>query len=181
MSDEFKGKVLDTGCGTGDNAIWLANLPNVSEVVAVDFSAEAISICNDRLAKAGPPKAAISFLDQDVFSLPQDMKDFDCWLDSAVFHCIGDDSAQRAYLAAVTPRIKVGGKIIMLVFSDQNGDPWVGPRRISESHARNLWTEAGWSVEKCELNHFYKDVMGRNDGKGGHALLMVATRVGGGL
>ena len=176
----------------------MAGLPGVSSVSSVDISPDAIEICRERLAKA-KPKAPVTFLLGDVFDLPPDWREFDCLLDSAVFHCIGacgtrddapivavavrpprapagDDDAQRKYLAAVTQRVKVGGSVVMLVFSDLNPDPWVGPRRISEAHARKMWTEAGWNIETLRTDVFSGDRFSRNDGRGGNALLMVATR-----
>ena len=65
------------------------------------------------------------------FAMAEALTGFDTLLDSAVFHCIGDDAAQRRYLAAVTPRCKMDATAVMLVFSDKNPDPSVGPRRIS--------------------------------------------------
>jgi SAM-dependent methyltransferase len=174
----LRGRVLDVGSGTGDNAIWLASLPDVTSVTGVDLSPDAVAEATSRLAAAQPPPAKpLSFSVSDVFALPADWTDFDTLLDSAVFHCIGDDDAQARYLAAVTQRVKLGGRACMLVFSDANGDPWVGPRRISEAHARAMWTAAGWRVDSLDMNARYKDAMGRNDGLGGHALLMTATRV----
>jgi SAM-dependent methyltransferase len=177
VREVFRGRVLDVGSGTGDNALWVASLEGVSGVTAVDLSPDAVEEALARQAKvAALPRAPLSFTVGDVFALPADWSAFDTLLDSAVFHCIGDDDAQRRYLAAVTQRVSVGGRAVCLVFSDRNGDPWVGPRRISEAHARKLWTDAGWRVDSLSMEERYKDAMGRNGGLGGHALLMTATR-----
>lgn len=174
----FHGSVLDVGCGTGDNALFLGNAPRVSHVVAVDFSPEAIALSLSRLEAAHPkPHARVEFIEGDVFALPPEIRDFDVLLDSAVFHCIGDDDAQRRYLSAITKRIKVGGTAVMLVFSDRNKDPWVGPRRISERHARDLWTAHGWKVESINMDVSITDRINMASGVPRHALLMVATRV----
>jgi SAM-dependent methyltransferase len=177
VASAFSGSLLDVGAGLGDNAIWLASLPGVTRVTAVDISPDAVAEAAARLASASPqPRAPVAVCLADVFALPAEMTAFDSLLDSAVFHCIGDDDAQRRYLAAVTPRVKPGGKAVMLVFSDANPDPWMGPRRISAAHARQMWTDAGWRVDSLSEDVYYRDSMGRNDGKGGYALLMVATR-----
>ena len=176
----FSGRVLDVGAGTGDNAIWLASLPTVQGVQSVDLSPDAVEEARGRLAAASPPpRAPLAFSLGDVFDLPPgpEWSGFDTLLDSAVFHCIGDDDAQRRYLRAVSSRIKPGGRAVMLVFSDRNGDPWMGPRRISEAHARALWTEAGWRINSLDMEVRYLDALGRNNGLGGHAMLMTATRV----
>ena len=168
--------MLDVGCGTGDNSLWLAQLAGVTAVYGVDFAEGALTLANERLRALGATPAPVHFLQEDVFALDESLTGFDTLLDSAVFHCIGDDDAQRRYLAAVTPRCKLGATAVMLVFSDKNLDPYMGPRRIPEAHARALWTEAGWEIASISHDHFYKDTMGRNDGKGAHALLMVAHR-----
>ena len=151
----FSGRVLDVGAGTGDNAIWLASLPGVQAVQAVDLSPDAVEEARGRLAAASPqPRAPLSFTVGDVFELPPgpDWTGFDTLLDSAVFHCIGDDDAQRRYLASISARVKTGGRAVMLVFSDKNPDPWRGPRRISAAHAREMWTAAGWRVDSLEVS-----------------------------
>lgn len=122
---------------------------------------------------------SLAFEVRDVFS-PEAIgaaASFDTLLDSAVFHCIGDDDAQRRYLRAITPLIRPGGRAVLLVFSDENpADSWRGPRRIPPAHARALWEEAGWAIDSLETGARYMDTMGRCEGKGGHALLMTATR-----
>src|SRR5689334_1638731 len=55
-------KALEIGCGTGDNAIWLAQ--QEFEVVAVDSSPIAIEQAKAKAAKAG---AKCDFLVLDVF------------------------------------------------------------------------------------------------------------------
>ena len=179
VAETFRGHVLDVGSGTGDNALWVATLPAVTRVTSIDLSPDAVAISRQRLEEREPkPQAPLTFTEADVFSLAPELSGFDTWLDSAVFHCIGDDAAQRRYLAAVTPRIKLGGSAVLFVFSDTNDEAtWRGPRRISEAHARALWTEAGWQVTSCRHDAFFKDSMGRNDGKGGFGLLMTLKRI----
>ena len=102
---------------------------------------------------------------------------FDVLLDSALFHCFADATDQRRYVDAVTPLVKIGGRAVLLQFSDRNPDPWVGPVRVSAAQLRAVWSAAGWRVDTLDEDAKLHDVLGRNDGKGGHALLMTATRV----
>lgn len=182
VSSAFSGAVLDVGCGLGDNARWLATLPGVTSVLGVDFAPLAIAEARARGAGAGP--APVAFREGDVFA-PASFGSsaaaaFDVLLDSAVFHCIGDDDEQARYLASVTPLIRAGGRAVMLVFSDENEEAtWRGPRRIAAERARAAWTAAGWRVDALETDARYFDAMQppRCGGLGGHALLMTATRV----
>ena len=111
VSSHFTGAVLDVGCGLCDNAIWLASLPTVASVTSVDVVADAVAEAEKRLAAAPAPAATkVKIMLGDVLDLPfpTDPPQFDTLLDSAVFHCIGDDEMQEKYLKAVTPHIKVG-------------------------------------------------------------------------
>jgi len=174
-SSLFHGKVLDVGCGLGDNARWIASLQNDIKVTAVDFA----PTCIIQAVERGTFDGRVQFIEADVFELSKVLPiedKFDVLLDSAVFHCIGDDEQQRKYIDCVTPYIKTNGILVMLVFSDKNADPWLGPRRISTDHAKQLWSEAGWTISSINDDVYYIDVMGRNDGKGGHALLMTAIK-----
>ena len=181
ISHVFSGCVLDVGCGLGDNARWLATLPGVERVVAMDFAPLALAEARARGVGAGP--APLEFREGDVFApdtFGAAAGAFDALLDSAVFHCIGDDDAQARYLAAVTPLIKRGGRAAMLVFSDENEEgTWRGPRRVAAAAARAAWTAAGWRVDSLETDARYMDAMQppRCGGLGGHALLMTATRI----
>lgn len=181
VSGLFSGSVLDVGCGLGDNARWVATLPGVTSVTAMDFAPLAIAEARVRGTGAGP--ACVTFSEGDVFSpssFDAAAESFDVLLDSAVFHCIGDDDAQARYLASVTPLVKKGGRAVMLVFSDENEEAtWRGPRRIGADYARRAWTAAGWRVDSLETDARYLDAMQppRCGGLGGHALLMTATRV----
>jgi len=172
----FHGNILDIGCGLGDNARWLASLEKVDTIKAVDFAPTCIKQAIDR----GTCDGKIQFIEADVFELNKELsianEKFDVLLDSAVFHCIGDDEQQKKYIDSVTEFIKTNGILVMLVFSDKNVDPWMGPRRISVDHAKNLWSQAGWTVSSINEEVFYIDVIGRNDGKGGYALLMTAIK-----
>lgn len=195
----FKGAVLDVGCGLGDNGIFLGTVPGVRSVTSVDISAIAIEEAKRRLAAAGDKVSApVEFLVGDLFNLgaalsspaggAQPRRRFDTLLDSSVFHCIGDDAAQRRYLAAVSQWVRPGGTAVLFCFSDANPDPWFGPRRISPKHARALWTEAGWAVESIADAKLKKpDAAGGGGDKGNiltsevagldEALLMVARKL----
>lgn len=177
VSSVFSGRVLDVGCGLGDNALWVSSLAGVTAVAAVDIAELAVAEARRRQAAAAPHGAVVEFSVGDVLKPTHAPESFDTLLDSAVFHCIGDDTTQRAYLAAVTPLVKRGGRAVLLVFSTENpADGWRGPRRIEPEHARALWSEAGWRIDSLVTDARYKDTMGRCEGLGGHALLMTATR-----
>ena len=169
----FKGAVVDVGCGVGDNSIWASELPAVTSVTGVELAAPAVAEARRRVAAAG---SSATIVEGDVLEgLPFRPESFSVLLDCSFFHCIGDDDAQRRYLANVTPLVERGGRCVMLCFSDANPNPWRGPRRVSATHARAMWEEAGWTVDSINESvrvHMAAAVGGNRS----RALLMLATR-----
>lgn len=98
VSSTFTGRVLDVGCGLGDNARWVATLPGVTQVLSIDLAPAAIAEAKNRgLGTAAP----LTFEVKDLFA-PDTIappSSFDTLLDSAVFHCIGDDKVSTAELS----------------------------------------------------------------------------------
>jgi 2-polyprenyl-3-methyl-5-hydroxy-6-metoxy-1,4-benzoquinol methylase len=169
--------VLDVGCGTGDNSILLAR--SGFNVTAFDLVEKAVVTARERVAQAGEIPGTVELYAANVFELdktPIAERKFDTVLDSAILHCIGDDDTQKRYVDTIAKYVRKGGRFLLHVFSDQNPDPWVGPRRISESHARTFFNEEnGWKVESVRTC-LYMDNMSRPKG-GGEAIFMVAERI----
>merc|ERR1719336_3036360 len=133
-------RILDVGCGTGDNAVLLAM--HGFDVTAFDFHEAAVAAARRRVAAAGELRGSVRVLRADAFRLTDELgtAQFDSVVDSAVFHCIGDDEAQERYVTALAQHARPGGRLVLHALSDRNPDPWVGPpRRISEEHARRFF------------------------------------------
>jgi SAM-dependent methyltransferase len=110
----------------------MSTLPDVTRVLAVDIAPAAIDIALSR-GLGGP--APVTFSVGDAFEPISicPLSRVDCLLDSVLFHCIIDDEEQRAYVRAITPLVKPGGRMVLFVFSDENDTTtWRGPRCILE-------------------------------------------------
>src|SRR3954465_7335213 len=83
--DGFKGKVLDLGCGTGENALFLAS--RKLNVLGVDRIPEAIDRAR---AKAKERESKATFEVGDALDLPALGRKFDTILDSGCFHVFSD-------------------------------------------------------------------------------------------
>lgn len=129
------GRVLDIGCGRGDNAIMLAM--NGCDVTGIDLSEIAIY---DARAKAAERHVNVNFVVGDVLRMDQLFKEskFDVVIDSFLFHTFTDE--ERPIFARQVYRVlKPGGKYFMLCFSDK--DPaGSGPRRISKAEIEHTFT-----------------------------------------
>jgi 2-polyprenyl-3-methyl-5-hydroxy-6-metoxy-1,4-benzoquinol methylase len=82
-ASRITGRVIDLGCGSGENAISFAMAG--LEVVGVDGSPEAIRQARD---KAGNRGVSIRFDVADVLDLGDHRKSFDTATDSGVFHVL---------------------------------------------------------------------------------------------
>lgn len=106
-STPARGRALDLGCGTGTNAIFLAQ--HGFQVVAVDFSRQAIARARDKARRA---QVAIDFYVADVTQLDFLNPPFDFVLDIGCLH--GIKLAQRTRYAEHLARLTRAGAVFML-------------------------------------------------------------------
>ncbi|GMI25433.1 hypothetical protein TeGR_g5252 [Tetraparma gracilis] len=145
----FQGRVLDCGCGAGENSCFLALCKDVTSVTGFDLSPGGVALARDRALELPPDAAPASFFTASAETAASALlpRQFDTALDSALLHCLADDSA-RAYVGQLAQLVVPGGKVYVGCFSDSNPDPWDNPRRLSEAYLRDLFSEeAGFSVE----------------------------------
>ncbi len=138
----IEGTVLDAGCGTGENALYLAGLGHA--VVGVDFAAAAIRRAVGKAAGRGLP---VEFLVADALDLASLGRTFDTAVDVGLFHTLGDDE-RLSYAASLGAAVRPGGLVFVLCWSDRN--PFGrGPRRVSPGEIRAAF-RAGWRVETID-------------------------------
>lgn len=118
-------RVLEIGCGTGTNAIWMAS--RGMEVTAVDLAPLAVERARAKAAAAG---ASVRFAQADV------LRDalggpFDLVYDRGCFH-VFDEAADRARFAAqVAAHLAEGGHWLSVVGSTEGAPRDGGPPRRS--------------------------------------------------
>jgi SAM-dependent methyltransferase len=122
---EIVGDVLDVGCGTGENALYLAALGR--RVVGVDGAPTAIARAREKAAARGLPAV---FLVADALDLAKLRRRFETAIDCGMFHTL-DPAQRRAYAHSLTEVLSPGGTLQLLCFSDEE-PPGPGPHRISE-------------------------------------------------
>jgi SAM-dependent methyltransferase len=133
------GPVLDAGCGTGENALYVASLG--LSVLGVDVAETALAIAREKARERG---IQVEFATADAFHLERLGRVFQTVLDCGLFHTF--DSEERARyvvsLASVTER---DGTVYVLCFSDHG--PETGPHPISQPELRAAFNpSSGWKV-----------------------------------
>jgi SAM-dependent methyltransferase len=148
---EIGSLVLDSGCGSGENALMLAE--RGLEVVGVDVAPTAIAKARGKAADRG---LSVEFLVGDVLNLVQvtsrtGTPRFATVIDAGCFH-VFDDAERAQYVESLAAVIQPGGVVHVLCFSDQVPGT-LGPRRISKADLLSAFAD-GWTVERIEDAEF---------------------------
>lgn len=150
--------VLDVGCGTGDNAIYLAG--RGFEVTGVDVSAKAIGIAKQKVREA---KVDVTFITLDALNIGTLAKKFDTLIDFGLFHNVKGD--RERYVHALSDVCARKGQLLMLCFSDQAGEygvyPHFYPKPMSQDEIHASFSK-GWKIEwirlgRTQSNQKYED------------------------
>lgn len=151
----LRGRLLDSGCGTGEHSLLAAQLG--ASVTGVDISRNAIETAR---RKAADRLLDVEFAIANMLEpLPFDDGTFDTVLDSGVFHSFAG-TEQRAYVDNLTRLTKPNGRLHLICFNEhQPGEGEWGPRRITQAEIRAAFAD-GWSVEELEpavyrINEFH--------------------------
>ena len=136
----IEGAVLDAGCGTGENALYLAGLGHV--VVGVDAVPAAIERAGAKMLEKG---LQVQFLVADARRLDALGRMFDTVIDSGLFHVFSDQD-RVAYVESLASAVRGGGRVFILCFSEREPGDW-GPRRVTERELRDAFRD-GWEVER---------------------------------
>ena len=138
----ISGEVLDIGCGLGDNAIFLASRGH--SVTALDGSPAAIEQARTRAAEAG---VSVNFDVADATDLTGYEGRFDTAVDSALYHCL-DDESRSAYAASLYRATRPGARRHLYCFADGNINGLIAPMgAVPESNIRGTLTANGWRID----------------------------------
>ena len=146
VADQITGSILDSGCGTGENAFFFSSRGN--KVTGIDFLAEPITIAK---RKATERSLTVTFLVMDALTLKDWTERFDNVIDSGLFHVFSDDDRRR-YVEGLAKILKPNGRFFFLCFSDEEPGTQ-GPRRVSRKEIEVAFAE-GWAIESIEPSQY---------------------------
>jgi SAM-dependent methyltransferase len=138
--------VLDVGCGTGENALYLAERGH--EVWGIDISTVAIERA---MVKSHARRLPVVFLAADALEPEAVGRTFETLTDCGCFHTLSDDDRPR-YVASMWALTTPGSRIHIMCFSEAEPPGW-GPRRVTQAELRATF-RVGWQAESIAAVQF---------------------------
>ena len=149
VADRIQGSVLDSGCGTGDIALY--------------FAERGLSV---------------NFLEMDALTLANLPEVFDSVIDSGLFHTFSD-ADQRKYVKGLASVTKPGGRLFLLCFSDAEpagqGPKRISRRELEASFAHG-WVIESLEPARFEVRPDLQEI--RFSEGGPKAWFLIARRSG---
>jgi SAM-dependent methyltransferase len=142
----LSGRVLDSGCGTGEHTLLAAG--RGAEAVGVDISPLAIEMARRKAAERG---LTARFEVADALNLGSLGLTFDTIIDSGVFH-VFDDSQRSRYVTSLGSVLRPGGHCYVMCFSDRQPGDW-GPRRVRRDELVAAFSD-GWVITGIDAAEF---------------------------
>jgi 2-polyprenyl-3-methyl-5-hydroxy-6-metoxy-1,4-benzoquinol methylase len=152
MVERFKiapCRVLDIGCGTGDNAIWLAQ--HGFFVTGCDLSEAAIE-----MATSKPTAERPNFLVADFLSSPIQNGPFNFVFDRGCFHSIQGETARTHFAQKVASLLEPRGLWLSLIGNadaprQENGPPQMTAKEVV------AFIEPKFEMRSMEAGYFGTD------------------------
>jgi len=158
-------RALELGCGTGTNAVALAE--RGFEVTAVDCAPRALHAARE---KADHASVSINWIEADVQNFGTGFQAFDFVFDRGCYHCCRrtDLAGYKQTLMNVT---RAGSRILILA-GNANEQTEQGPPRVTEAEIRS---ELGDRMQIVFLREFRFEDAGGAQGPLGWSVLLERT------
>ena len=139
---KITGDVLDVGCGTGENALWLADQGYT--VCGLDASPRAIEKAERKATERG---VDATFLTHDAFDLGALDRRFDTVVDCGLFHVFSGEERVSTYTTELHTVLRPGGRCYVLGFTGREPDHQ-GPS-MTRAEVRAAFAD-GWTVDTID-------------------------------
>ncbi|MGD9854531.1 MAG: class I SAM-dependent methyltransferase [Planctomycetaceae bacterium] len=155
-------RALELGCGTGTNAVALAE--QGFEVTAVDCAPRALETARCKADAAG---VSVNWIHADVQSLGGALHPFDFVFDRGCYHCCRRVDLQ-GYLNTIDHLTRQGSRVLILA-GNANEQSEHGPPRVTEEELRS---DFGGMMQIVSLREFRFEDPGGSDGPLGWSILL---------
>jgi cyclopropane fatty-acyl-phospholipid synthase-like methyltransferase len=146
VADQIARSILDSGCGTGANALYFAE--RGQKVTGIDFLAEPISMAKQKATERGLTTTCLVI---DALAMKDLPEVFGTVIDSGSFQVFSDDDRRR-YVNGLASVLNPGGRLYLRCFSeDEPGTQ--GPRRVPSEEIHDAFNQ-GWKVERIERSRY---------------------------
>ena len=159
------GKVLEVGCGTGSNALWLAE--QGFQVTAVDISPAAVALAEERAKEQG--LECIFQAEDFLKGCSLEPKAFNFLFDRGCFHSVGQAEERRTFARQAASLLASNGIWFSLIGNKDQATQKKGPPRMSvaeisaavEEDFEILRLESSWTnpVSKLGPLRFWQCLM----------------------
>lgn len=119
-------RVVELGCGTGVNAVYLAT--QGFDVTAIDLAPTALQAAEERAREAG---VKVRWIQADVLNPPA-LEPFDLIFDRGCYHGVRRQNA-TGYVRTVTALCRPGGHVLILAGNANEPGARGGPPRVDET------------------------------------------------
>jgi len=154
LDGEIRGPVLDAGCGTGENALYLA--AQGYDVTGVDAVPAAVAAAR---RKADARGLRAEFVVGDALALGDLGRRFATVIDSGLFHTFDDEERER-FRESLAAALDPGGRYFVLCFSERERRDG-GPRRVTREELRGVFDRPPFCVRAVEAAEMATNLKGR--------------------
>ena len=150
------GPILDVGCGSGDLAIYLAQLGH--RVLGIDFVEAAIADARRKAASLPPETAGfVDFQVADGLRPSLLRKRFGAVLDSGFYHLFDEEQCEQL-VREIGSILLPGGHYYLHEFAVEFPAPNL-PRQVTDGELQLRFTaENGWSIKEIQVVEFLSRV-----------------------
>lgn len=148
--------ILDIGCGSGDLAIYLAQLGH--QVIGIDFVESAIRNAQAK-AEALPPETSqlVSFQVADALRPSLLQRKFGAVVDSGFYHLFNPEECKRL-IDEVASILLPGGRYYLHEFAIEFQAPNLPRQILADELASNFTAEKGWLIKEIQAVEFLSRV-----------------------
>jgi len=114
--------ILELGCGTG--RVTLSLVPYCHDILGIDISPAMLSICREKLIKAGIPNTKAQVIEGDITDFELD-RAFDLIIAPFVFQNLETDQEVNGFFNCIRKHLAYNGSCILNVFR-----PYWGPEEL---------------------------------------------------